>query len=56
MSGVIDKIYKDLTKSQNQVGGTAWFTLEEAEVSLVSLEFPCLKTRLRSNMLRFVTM
>lgn len=33
MSEVIDKIYKDLTKSQNQVGGTAWFTLEEAEVS-----------------------
>ncbi|KIR74165.1 cohesin complex subunit psm1 [Cryptococcus deuterogattii CA1014] len=36
MSEVIDKIYKDLTKSQNQVGGTAWFTLEEAEEPYLS--------------------
>ncbi|KAK8869753.1 hypothetical protein IAR55_000321 [Kwoniella newhampshirensis] len=36
MSGIIDKIYKDLTKSQNQVGGTAWFTLEEAEEPYLS--------------------
>ncbi|WVQ78324.1 hypothetical protein IAT38_000409 [Cryptococcus sp. DSM 104549] len=36
MSGVIDKIYKDLTKSQNQAGGTAWFTLEEAEEPYLS--------------------
>ncbi|WVN85323.1 uncharacterized protein L203_100468 [Cryptococcus depauperatus CBS 7841] len=36
MSDVIDKIYKDLTKSQNQVGGTAWFTLEEAEEPYLS--------------------
>ncbi|WWD15974.1 hypothetical protein CI109_100398 [Kwoniella shandongensis] len=36
MSGVIDKIYKDLTKSQHQVGGTAWFTLEEAEEPYLS--------------------
>ncbi|WVF72212.1 hypothetical protein IAT40_007024 [Kwoniella sp. CBS 6097] len=36
MSGIIDKIYKDLTKSQNQVGGTAWFTLEDAEEPYLS--------------------
>ncbi|ODN84648.1 hypothetical protein L202_00553 [Cryptococcus amylolentus CBS 6039] len=36
MSSVIDKIYKDLTKSQHQVGGTAWFTLEEVEEPYLS--------------------
>ncbi|WVR05191.1 hypothetical protein IAU60_002203 [Kwoniella sp. DSM 27419] len=36
MSGIIDKIYKDLTRSQNQVGGTAWFTLEDAEEPYLS--------------------
>ncbi|WRT67180.1 uncharacterized protein IL334_004146 [Kwoniella shivajii] len=36
MSEKIDRIYKDLTKTQNQVGGTAWFTLEDAEEPYLS--------------------
>ncbi|WWC69419.1 uncharacterized protein I206_103358 [Kwoniella pini CBS 10737] len=36
MSENIDKIYKDLTKTTNQVGGTAWFTLEDAEEPYLS--------------------
>jgi len=34
MSGCIDKIYKDLTKSTTfQTGGVAFLSLEDAEVS-----------------------
>ncbi|WWC89989.1 uncharacterized protein L201_004919 [Kwoniella dendrophila CBS 6074] len=36
MSENIDRIYKDLTKTTNQVGGTAWFTLEDAEEPYLS--------------------
>ncbi|OCF71781.1 cohesin complex subunit psm1 [Kwoniella mangroviensis CBS 8886] len=36
MSENIDKIYKDLTKTTTQVGGTAWFTLEDAEEPYLS--------------------